>query len=78
LVVAVFGLAAYLSRVGITLHRRGVESSTIAILIAIVAGLDIIVGVVVVVFLRRWKRSRAESPVKSAEPAQSRLAQPSL
>jgi hypothetical protein len=64
LVVAVFGLAAYLARVGFALHRRGVESSTIAILIAIVAGLDLIVGVVVVVLMRRWKRARAESPVR--------------
>jgi hypothetical protein len=64
LVVAVLRLAAYLARVGITLHRRGVESSTIAILIAIVAGLDLIVGVVVVVLLRRWKKVRTGSPVR--------------
>jgi NADH:ubiquinone oxidoreductase subunit K len=54
---------AYLSRLGVTLHQRGVDGPTIAILIGTVVSLELIVGVAAVAIIRRWKRARAASPV---------------
>jgi hypothetical protein len=64
LLVAVVAVAVFLAREGVEFHRRGFERSEIVIVVGTVVSLDLIVGVVVVVLMRRWNRARAESPVK--------------
>ena len=64
LFLAVVAVAVFLAREGVELHRRGFERSEIVIVVGTVVSLDLIVGVFVVVLMRRWKRARAESPVR--------------
>jgi hypothetical protein len=64
LFVTVVAVAVFLAREGVELRRRGFELSEIAIVVGTIVSLDLIVGVVVVVLMRRWKKARAESPVR--------------
>jgi hypothetical protein len=57
-------MAVFLARAGVELRQRGCELSEIAIVIGTTVSLDLVVGVVVVLLMRRLKRVRAEPSVR--------------